>query len=244
MAGKEEMVVTRKRRKFSAEDKVRILKRHLVDRVTVSDLCDEYGLNPNLFYRWQKEFFEKGHAAFLRGSDAATKKLEREVGALKDKLGHKDEVIAEIIVQRAREKFPEARGRAITDNGPQFIARDFKEFIRVSGMTHVRTSPFYPQSNGKVEAWHKSLKKECIRPQTPLDHSEARRGVGEFVEHYNNERLHSALCYVAPADKLEGRDREIFNERDLKLERARKERRQRRREIRQAQVDGAGSAGR
>ena len=89
--------MTRKRRKFSAEEKVRILRRHLVDRVTVSDLCDEHGLNPNVFYRWQKEFFEKGHAAFERGSDAATKKLEREVGALKDKLGHKDEVIAEIM---------------------------------------------------------------------------------------------------------------------------------------------------
>jgi putative transposase len=54
--------------------------------------------------------------------------------------------------------------RIISDNGPQFIARDFKEFIRISGMTHVRTSPYYPQSNGKIERWHKSLKSECIRP--------------------------------------------------------------------------------
>ena len=53
--------------------------------------------------------------------------------------------------------------RAISDNGPQFIAKDFKEFIRISGMTHVRTSPYYPQSNGKIERWHKSLKGECIR---------------------------------------------------------------------------------
>ena len=89
--------MTRKRRKFSAEEKVRILKRHLVELVTVSDLCDEYGLNPNLFYRWQKEFFEKGHSAFERGPDGATKKLERENGALKDRLSHKDEVIAEIM---------------------------------------------------------------------------------------------------------------------------------------------------
>ena len=51
---------------------------------------------------------------------------------------------------------------------PQFIAKDFKEFIRISGMTHVRTSPHYPQSNGKIERWHKSLKGECIRPGTPL----------------------------------------------------------------------------
>jgi transposase InsO family protein len=70
----------------------------------------------------------------------------------------------EMILERAKEKYPEARPRIISDNVPQFIARDFKEFIRISGMTHVRTSPFYPQSNGKIERWHKSLKRECIRP--------------------------------------------------------------------------------
>lgn len=57
----------------------------------------------------------------------------------------------ETIIQRAHEKFPDARPRIISDNGPQFIARDFKEFIRISGMTHVRTSPYYPQSNGKIK---------------------------------------------------------------------------------------------
>jgi transposase InsO family protein len=74
----------------------------------------------------------------------------------------------EVILQRGREKYPEAKPRIISDNGPQFIARDFKEFIRIAGMTHVRTSPGYPQSNGKLERWHKSLKSECIRPGTPL----------------------------------------------------------------------------
>jgi len=65
-----------------------------------------------------------------------------------------DEV--EIIIQRARERFPGASPRIISDNGPQFIAKDFKEFIRITGMTHVRTSPYYPQSNGKIERWHKT----------------------------------------------------------------------------------------
>lgn len=64
----------------------------------------------------------------------------------------------EVIVQRALELFSGATPRIISDNGPQFIARDFKEFIRISGMTHVRTRPFYPQSNGKIERWHKTLK--------------------------------------------------------------------------------------
>ena len=69
----------------------------------------------------------------------------------------------EVLLQRAKEKFPEARPRIISDNGPQFIAKDFKTFIRISGMTHVRTSPYYPQSNGKIERWHKSIKSEAIR---------------------------------------------------------------------------------
>src|SRR6516164_3085848 len=72
----------------------------------------------------------------------------------------------EIILERAKEQYPGVKPRIISDNGPQFIAKDFKEFIRISGMTHVRTSPYYPQSNGKIERWHKSLKGESIRPGT------------------------------------------------------------------------------
>jgi len=74
----------------------------------------------------------------------------------------------EIILQRAREKFPDAKPRIISDNGPQFIAKDFKEFIRISGMTHVKTSPYYPQSNGKLERYHRTTKSTCIRTKTPL----------------------------------------------------------------------------
>jgi putative transposase len=131
------------------------------------------------------------------------------------------EVEIEVILQRARERFPEAHPRIISDNGPQFIARDFKEFIRICGMTHVRTSPYYPQSNGKLERWHKSLKSECIRPGTPLSLDDARRLVAGYVEHYNTVRLHSAIGYVAPADKLAGREPAIFAERDRKLDEAR-----------------------
>jgi len=131
------------------------------------------------------------------------------------------EMEIEVIIQRGREKFPEAYPRIISDNGPQFIARDFKEFIRLCGMTHVRTSPYYPQSNGKLERWHKSLKSECIRPGTPLSLEDARRLVTDYVEHYNTVRLHSAIGYVAPADKLAGREPAIFTGRDRKLDEAR-----------------------
>ena len=140
----------------------------------------------------------------------------------------------EIILQRAREKFPGVTPRIISDNGPQFIAKDFKTFIRICGMTHVRTSPYYPQSNGKLERWHRSVKSECIRPGTPLSLEDARRLVGEYVTHYNEVRLHSAIGYVTPRDKLEGREAEIFAERDGKLAEARERRKARRGAARQA----------
>jgi len=143
----------------------------------------------------------------------------------------------EIVLQRAREKFPDAHPRIITDNGPQFIARDFHEFIRLCGMTHVRTSPYYPQSNGKIERWHGTLKRDCIRPHVPLSLEEARRLVESFVEHYNYARLHSAIGYVTPADKLAGREAEIFAERDRKLEAARERRRQAR-QLASTAIDG------
>jgi len=148
------------------------------------------------------------------------------------------EADVEQIIQRARERFPGATPRIISDNGPQFIARDFKEFIRVCGMTHARTSPYYPQSNGKIERWHRILKEDCIRPGTPLTLEDARRIVARFVEHYNTVRLHSALGYITPKDKLEGRDREICAARDQKLEAARERRKAKRQAARQAALDG------
>jgi transposase InsO family protein len=134
----------------------------------------------------------------------------------------------EIILEGAKEKHPEARPRIISDNGPQFIARDFKEFIRISGMTHVRTAPYYPQSNGKIERWHKSLKAECIRPGTPLTQEDARRLIQQYVDHYNTVRLHSAIGFITPADMLAGKQAEIHAARDRKLDEARQLRQKRR----------------
>lgn len=137
------------RKHHSAEEKVAILRRHLLDKMPVSDLSDP----------------------------AASQ--------------------GEVTRKRNRESF--------LTMAPQFIARDFKEFIRISGMTHVRTSPYYPQSNGKIERWHKSLKSECIRPGTPLSLEDARCLVEGYVEHYNNVRLNSATGYIMPKNVLAGR---------------------------------------
>lgn len=144
------------------------------------------------------------------------------------------EADVETVLQRAREKYPDATPRIISDNGPQFIARDFKSFIRLAGMTHVRTSPYYPQSNGKIERWTRTLKATTIRPKAPGSLEEARAVVEAFVEHYNTVRLHSAIGYVTPADKLARREAQIWTERDRKLEAARDARAERRQRARQA----------
>lgn len=130
----------------------------------------------------------------------------------------------EIILQRAKERVPEAYPRIISDNGPQFVSHGFKEFIRISGMTHVRTSPYYPQSNGKMERWYGSVKQECIRPKTPLNLEDARQLVADYVVHYNTSRLHSALGYITPKDKLEGREEQIRAARKRKMQQARQRR--------------------
>lgn len=85
------------RRHFSAEEKVKVLRRHLLEQTPVSDLCEQLQIHPTLFYRWQQEFFENGTAAFERRDGSAHKGLEKKVATMQAKLRQKDEVIAEIM---------------------------------------------------------------------------------------------------------------------------------------------------
>lgn len=91
-----------KRRRFTGEEKVAILRKHLLEGTAVSDVCDEHGINPTLFYRWQQEFFTNGAAAFDR--PRSNTKEERRVEQLQGKLQQKDNVIAEIMSELIAEK--------------------------------------------------------------------------------------------------------------------------------------------
>jgi len=133
---------------------------------------------------------------------------------------HMTQEDAQIVLQKAREKFPNQKPRVISDNGPQFVSRDFKSFINICDMTHVKTSPYYPQSNGKLERWHGSLKKEGLRPNSPLDEKDAKRIIERYINDYNGVRLHSAIGYVPPALRLEGKDHELLAHREHKLKAA------------------------
>ena len=88
-------------------------------------------------------------------------------------------------------------------------------------MTQVRTSPYYPRSNEKLERGHKLLNSECIRPETPLSPDDARRLLNSYVEHYNNLRSNGATGYITPKDMLAGRQQEIRADRERKLATAR-----------------------
>ena len=95
------------RRRFTGQQKVAILREHLIEKTPVSEVCDKHGLNPTAFYRWQKEFFENGAAAFetrRSGSDAKTRSLEERIEKLQAKLGRKDEVISELLEDHVRLK--------------------------------------------------------------------------------------------------------------------------------------------
>ena len=89
------------RRKFSAQQKVQILRQHLVEKVPISEVCDQNGIQPTQFYQWQKVFFENGAAAFEKSPNKRngirSSKLEQKVSHLESKLANKDEVIAEIM---------------------------------------------------------------------------------------------------------------------------------------------------
>ena len=97
---------TSTRRHFTPQEKVCILKRHLLEDTPVSDLCDEFGIAPSLFYRWQKEFFENGHLAFDNGrkSKAEEDAKNRKIEFLEAKLARKNEVLAELLEEHTQLK--------------------------------------------------------------------------------------------------------------------------------------------
>src|SRR5262245_52123478 len=86
-----------KRKQYSGQEKIMILRKHLLEGVAVSDVCEEYSLQPSLFYRWQKSLFEQGHEVFEGGQDRSSQQQQREIVVLKEKLRKKDEVLAEVM---------------------------------------------------------------------------------------------------------------------------------------------------
>jgi transposase len=108
--------VTRLRRDCHGEEKVRILRKHLIDQVPVSDLCDEMGLQPTVFYRWQKDFFEHGAAVFEQRGNSKERGYQRRIEALEAKIKRKDEALVELMEEHVALK--KVLGRSESRLGP------------------------------------------------------------------------------------------------------------------------------
>lgn len=141
-----------------------------------------------------------------------------------------------MVVTAAHERWiagTDLRPRLISDNGSQFLSGEFKDFLREQGIRHSRTAVGHPQSNGKIERFHKTAKQEHLRQAPAVSLEEMRSQFGEWIEQFNNVRLHSAIGYVAPYDALFGRRDAIIADRQEKLLAAKR----RRQELNKSQGD-------
>lgn len=126
----------------------------------------------------------------------------------------------QLTLQRAREKYKDEHPVVISDNGSQYISKDFAQFIRSSELTHIRTSVKYPQSNGKIERFHRTIQQECISKTSLISMEDAQQQFQKFIDFYNTKRLHSSLYYLTPEDFLCGRVKERLEVREEKLRKA------------------------
>ncbi len=125
---------------------------------------------------------------------------------------------AEILAAQTKELYPEAESpRLISDNGGQFISKDFEELIVFLKMGHTLTSANHPQSNGKLERFHRTLKSEHVRRAAYVNYEDACIRMSEWIAYYNSQRLHSAILYLTPNDVFYGRAQSRLAERTEKL---------------------------
>lgn len=123
----------------------------------------------------------------------------------------------QLTVQKAKEKYPMAKPRIITDNGAQYISKEFKSFIKNIEVTHVKTSVAYPQSNGKIERFHRTISEECLRTKSPISVEDFKEYIDSYIVHYNTKRLHASISYLTPEDYLLNRQKEKLELREQKL---------------------------
>lgn len=126
----------------------------------------------------------------------------------------------QLTLQRALEKYPGTKPRIISDNGPQFISKDFAEYLKLLGLQHIRTSVAYPQSNGKIERYHRTIHQDCLMKTSLINLDDARKQISSYIDYYNTKRLHSSLFYLTPEDFLIDRVEEKLKVRERKLKEA------------------------
>jgi transposase InsO family protein len=120
------------------------------------------------------------------------------------------EVVQEAVDATGMTDVPvEDRTKLLSDNGAGYVSRSFRDYLRLVGIGHILAAPFHPQTNGKVERYQQSLKREVNQLPYELP-SQLERAIADFVDYYNYRRYHKALGNVMPADVLYGRREEIL----------------------------------
>ena len=102
--------------------------------------------------------------------------------------------------------------RLLSDNGASYIANDLADFLQSKGMRHVRGKPYHPQTQGKIERWHQTLKNRVLLNNYYLP-SHLEHEIGQFIDYYNNERYHESINNLTPADVYFGRGQSILEKR-------------------------------
>jgi len=103
--------------------------------------------------------------------------------------------------------------RLLSDNGPSYIASDLADYLDDKGMDHTRGRPYHPQTQGKIERWHRSLKNQILLENYYLP-GDLEQRIGEFVDYYNHERYHESLNNLTPSDVYYGRGQQVLERRE------------------------------
>jgi len=123
------------------------------------------------------------------------------------------EVIQEAVDATGMTDVPvEDRTRLLSDNGAGYVSRTFRDYLRLLGIRHILAAPYHPQTNGKLERYHQSIKREVNQVAYELP-GQLERAIADFVDYYNYRRYHKTLGNVAPADVLYGRREGILERR-------------------------------
>jgi transposase InsO family protein len=131
---------------------------------------------------------------------------------------HMSGINAEIVVAEAKELYPKAKdARIMSDNGSQFISKDFEELRVCLEFGHTRTSATHPQSNGKLERFNRTIKTEHVRRSAYVNYQDACIRMAHWIAYYHSERLHSAIWYLTPDDVFNDRTAKRLAERKEKL---------------------------
>jgi transposase InsO family protein len=122
-----------------------------------------------------------------------------------------DKALAATGVERVKVRY---RPRLLSDNGSCYVSKELQKYLEAKGMSHTRGAPYHPQTQGKIERYHRTMK-NVVKLRNYYQKEELERELDRFVDYYNNERVHESLDNVTPADVYHDRHREIITARQL-----------------------------